>query len=54
MKLANLPRSPLYAFFALPRGLLLKVHAEPCMYAPGYLQSNKPRWPSGVKEKNSG
>lgn len=43
----KLPRSPLYAFFTLPRGRLLKVHAEPCMYAPGYLQSNKPRWPSG-------
>ena len=43
----KLPRAPLYAFFALPRGRLLKVHAEPCMYAPGYLQSNKPRWPSG-------
>jgi hypothetical protein len=44
----KLPRCPLYGFFTLPRGRLLKVHAEPCMYAPGYLQSNKPRWPAGV------
>lgn len=41
-----LPRGvPIYGFFALPRGLLLKVCAEPCMYAPGYIQSLKPRWP---------
>ena len=39
-----LPGTPLYGFFSLPRGRLLKVHAEACMYAPGYLQSNKPRW----------
>jgi hypothetical protein len=37
----KLPPNPLYAFFLLPRGRLLKVHAEPCMYAPGYLQSNR-------------
>jgi hypothetical protein len=41
-----LPCAPLWAFFTLPRGRLLKVHAEPCMFAPGYLQSLKPRWPS--------
>ena len=41
MKLANLPRGvPLYGFFSLPRGRLLKVCADPCMYSPGYLQSN--------------
>lgn len=44
----NLPRGvPLYGFFLLPRGLLLKVCAEPCTFAPGYIQSNKPRWPTG-------
>lgn len=43
----KLPSAPLWAFFGLPRGRLLKVHSEPCMYAPGYLQSNKPRWPAG-------
>lgn len=44
----RLPRGvPLYGFFALPRGLLLKVCAEPCMYAPSYLQSLKSRWPTG-------
>lgn len=43
----RLPRGiPIYGFFALPRGLLVKVCAEPCMFAPGYIQSNKPRWPS--------
>lgn len=41
----NLPCSPLYGFFALPRRRLLKVHAEPCTFAPGYLQSIRPRWP---------
>lgn len=46
---ANLPRAvPLYGFFALPRGLLLKVCADPCMYSPGYIQSLKPRWPSAA------
>jgi hypothetical protein len=44
----GLPRgTPLYGFFSLPRGRLLKVCAEPCMFAPSYLQSNKPRWPRG-------
>lgn len=43
---SKLPAAPLWAFFTLPRGLMLKVHAEPCMYAPGYLQSNTPRWPA--------
>jgi hypothetical protein len=42
---STLPPAPLWGFLTLPRGRLLKVHAEPCMYAPGYLQSNKPRWP---------
>jgi hypothetical protein len=46
----KLPPNPLYAFFLLPRGRLLKVHAEPCMYAPGYLQSNRPRWPGVMTE----
>jgi hypothetical protein len=46
MKLASLPRGvPLYGFFSLPRARLLKVCAEPCSFAPGYIQSNKPRWP---------
>lgn len=43
-----LPAAPLYGFFMLPRGLLLKVHAEPCVYAPGYLQSIRPRWPGAA------
>lgn len=46
----RIPRGvPLYGFFGLPRGRLLKVCAEPCAFAPGYIQSNKPRWPSGAK-----
>lgn len=51
----RLPRGvPLYGFFSLPRGRLLKVCAEPCTFAPGYIQSNKPRWPSGAQEKQHG
>lgn len=50
-KPGQLTPAPLWAFFSLPRGRLLKVHAEPCMYAPGYLQSNKPRWPSDALAK---
>lgn len=53
----RLTPAPLWAFFTLPRGRLLKVHAEPCMYAPGYLQSTKARWPSaatGGKGDNHG
>ena len=38
----------LYGFFTLPCGRLFKVCAWPCMYAPGYIRSNKPRWP-GVR-----
>ena len=53
MSTARLPAAPLWGFFTLPRGRLLKVHAEPCMYAPGYLQSNKPRWP-GAKATPQG
>lgn len=46
MKLATLPRGvPLYGLFALPRGLMLKVCAQPCTFAPGYIQSLQPRWP---------
>jgi len=48
--MSKLPPAPLYAFFLAPRGRLLKVHAEPCMYAPGYLQSNSPRWPGAMTE----
>lgn len=45
--ISDVPRGvPLYGFFSLPRGRLLKVCAEPCMFAPGYIQSNKPRWPA--------
>jgi hypothetical protein len=43
---AKLPRAtPIYGLFALPMGRLFKVCAEPCMYSPGYIRSNKPRWP---------
>lgn len=43
----NIPRGvPLYGFFSLPRGLMLKVCSGDCMYAPGYIQSIKPRWPT--------
>lgn len=52
--LRRLPSAPLWAFFCLPRGRLLKVHAEPCMYAPGYLQSNKPRWPGAESARATG
>jgi hypothetical protein len=46
MKLANLPRGvPIYGLFTLPMGRLFKVCAEPCTFAPGYIRSNKPRWP---------
>lgn len=31
--------------FFRPSGRMVKVHAEPCMYAPGVLLSNGPRWP---------
>jgi hypothetical protein len=45
-RVQKLPRgAPLYGFFTLPMGRLFKVCAEPCMYAPSYLRSNKPRWP---------
>lgn len=50
----QLPAAPLWAFLTLPRGRLLKVHSEPCMYAPGYLQSNKPRWPGDAHAKATG
>ena len=54
MKPLSIPRGvSLYGFFSLPRGRLLKVCAEPCTYAPGYLQSNKPRWPSGSAGMNA-
>jgi len=48
----KLAPAPLWGFLTLPRGRLLKVHAEPCMYAPGYLQSNKPRWPGEAVAKH--
>lgn len=50
--LPELPRAtPLYGLFMLPMGRLFKVSAEPCMYSPGYIRSNKSRWP---KDKNHG
>lgn len=55
MKLLRLPRAtPIYGLFTLPMGRLFKVCAEPCMYSPGYIQSNKPRWPSGALERRHG
>lgn len=42
----KLPRAvPIYGLFTIPMGRLFKVCAEPCMYSPGYIRSNKPRWP---------
>ena len=50
----TLPAAPLWGFLTLPRGRTLKVHAEPCMYSPGYLQSLKPRWPGAAMLKARG
>lgn len=49
----SLPRGvPLYGLFALPRGLMLKVHAQPCTFAPGYIQSLKLRWPKAERSRS--
>lgn len=53
MNLKTLPRGmPLYGLFALPRGLMLKVHAQPCTFAPGYIQSLKLRWPKAERSRS--
>lgn len=40
-------RRPLYlCLLTLPRGRLYKVCGGDCMFAPGYIVSSKPRWPS--------
>jgi hypothetical protein len=45
-RVPKLPRAtPIYGLFTLPMGRLFKVCAEPCMYSPGYIRSNEPRWP---------